>query len=109
MTYENKWCDLNLLRSRNFNLWLDFIIKPMVLDYKGKRLLAFSDTHGMHRKLSIPKGTDILICAGDVVSDFQENGLSDFFDWFSSCPAQLRLFVLGNHEIIFDLYPFKKK
>ncbi len=57
----------------------------------------------MHRKLSIPKGTDILICAGDVVSDFQEDGLSDFFDWFSSCPAQLRLFVPGNHEIIFDL------
>ena len=77
----------------------------MVLDYKGKRLLAFSDTHGMHRKLSIPKGTDILICAGDVVSDFQENELSDFFDWFSSCLAQLRLFVPGNHEVIFDLCP----
>lgn len=77
----------------------------MRLDYKGKRLFAFSDTHGMHRKLSIPKGTDILICAGDVVLDFQEDGLSDFFDWFSSCPAQLRLFVPGNHEIIFDLYP----
>ena len=77
----------------------------MRLNYKGKRLFAFSDTHGMHRKLSIPKDTDILICAGDVVSDFQENGLSDFFDWFSSCSAQLRLFVPGNHEIIFDLCP----
>ena len=77
----------------------------MRLDYKGKHLFAFSDTHGMHRDLSIPENTDILICAGDVVSDFQENGLSDFFDWFSSCPAQLRLFVPGNHEIIFDLCP----
>ena len=77
----------------------------MRLNYKGKRLFAFSDTHGMHRKLSIPKGTDILICAGGVVSDFQEDGLSDFFDWFSSCPAQLRLFVPGNHEIIFNLCP----
>ena len=75
----------------------------MRLDYKRKHLFAFSDMHGMHRKLSIPKGTDILICAGDVVSDFQEDGLSDFFDWFSSCPTQLRLFVPGNHEIIFDL------
>lgn len=75
----------------------------MRLDYKRKHLFAFSDTHGMHRKLSIPKDTDILICAGDVVSDFQEDGLSDFFDWFSSCPTQLRLFVPGNHEIIFDL------
>lgn len=77
----------------------------MRLDYKGKHLFAFSDTHGMHRKLSIPKGTDILICAGDVASDFQEDGLSDFFDWFSSCPAQFRLFVPGNHEIIFALCP----
>ena len=77
----------------------------MKLEYKGKGLFAFSDTHGMHRKLSIPKGADILICAGDVVSDFQENGLSDFFDWFSSCPAQFRLFVPGNHEVIFDLCP----
>lgn len=75
----------------------------MRLDYKRKHLFAFSDTHGMHRKLSIPKGTDILICAGDVVSDFQEDGLSDFFDWFSSCPTHLRLFMPGNHEIIFDL------
>ena len=77
----------------------------MRLNYKGKHLFVFSDTHGMHRKLSIPKGTDILICVGDVVSDFQKDGLSDFLDWFSSCPAQLRLFVPGNHEIIFDLCP----
>ena len=84
---------------------MDFIIKPMVLDYKGKCLFAFSDTHGMHRKLSIPKGTDILICAGDVVAGFRENEMSDVFDWFSACLAQLRLFVPGNREIIFDLYP----
>ena len=81
----------------------------LTFDYKRKHLFAFSDTHGMHRKLSIPKGTDILICAGDVVSDFQEDGLSDFFDWFSSCPTQLRLFVPGNHEIIFDLCPEKAR
>lgn len=42
----------------------------MKIDYKGKQLFAFSDTHGMHRKLSIPQDTDILIYAGDVVSDF---------------------------------------
>ena len=77
----------------------------MRLNYKGKRLFAFSDTHGMHRKLSIPKSTEILICAGDVVSDFQENELTDFFNWFSSCPAQISEAVPGNHEIIFDLCP----
>lgn len=72
----------------------------MILDYKGKRLFAFSDTHGRHRDLSIPQSADILVCAGDVVSDFQENGLEDFLDWFSSCPAKLRLFIPGNHEVI---------
>lgn len=54
----------------------------MILDYKGKRLFAFSDTHGRHRDLSIPQSAEILVCAGDVVSDFQENGLEDFLDWF---------------------------
>lgn len=77
----------------------------MILDYKGKRLFAFSDTHGRHRDLSIPQSADILVCAGDVVSDFQENGLEDFLDWFSSCPAKLRLFIPGNHEVIFDICP----
>jgi alpha-beta hydrolase superfamily lysophospholipase len=46
-----------------------------------------------------------LICAGYVVSDFQKDGLNDFFKWFSSCPTQFRLFVPGNHEIIFELCP----
>ena len=77
----------------------------MILDYKGKRLFAFSDTHGRHRDLSIPQSAEILVCAGDVVSDFQENGLEDFLDWFSSCPAKLRLFIPGNHEVIFDICP----
>lgn len=84
---------------------MNFIIKPMILDYKGKRLFAFSDTHGRHRDLSIPQSAEILVCAGDVVSDFQENGLEDFLDWFSSCPAKLRLFIPGNHEVIFDICP----
>lgn len=77
----------------------------MILNYKGKRLFVFSDTHGRHQDLSIPQGVDILICAGDVVSDFQENGLEDFLDWYSSRPAKLRLFIPGNHEVLFDIFP----
>lgn len=46
----------------------------MKLEYKGKRLFAFSDTHGMHRELSIPKGTDILICAGVSYQIFKKTG-----------------------------------
>ena len=35
----------------------------------GKRIFAFSDTHGLHRKLVIPEETEILVCAGDAVED----------------------------------------
>ena len=66
----------------------------MRLDYKGKYLFAFSDTHGMHRELSIPKDTDILICAGDVETD--EYNFARFMEWYSNIPALLRLFVPGN-------------
>lgn len=51
----------------------------MILDYKWKRLFAFSGTYGRHRDLIIPQSVDILICAVDVVSDFHENGLENFF------------------------------
>ena len=37
----------------------------MFINYKGQSIFAFSDTHGMHRKLSIPDGADIMVCAGD--------------------------------------------
>lgn len=58
----------------------------MIVDYKWKRLFAFSGTHGRHRDLIIPQSVDILICAGDVVSDFHENGLEYFFRHYRQCP-----------------------
>ena len=42
----------------------------MYFNYKGQSIFAFSDTHGMHRGLRIPSDIDILICAGDVISDY---------------------------------------
>ena len=79
----------------------------MYFNYKGQSIFAFSDTHGMHRGLRIPSDIDILICAGDVISDFSEEGLKDFLSWYSNVPARLRIFVPGNHEILFDYYPDK--
>jgi len=63
----------------------------------------------MHRKLSIPQEVDVLICAGDVISDFSADGLDSFWEWFLSCPVKLRIFIPGNHEIVFDFYPEKAK
>lgn len=77
----------------------------MNLKYKNQKIFAFSDTHGMYRRLSIPKDVDILICAGDGVMEFTPDELRDFLEWFASIPAKLRIFVAGNHELLFELSP----
>lgn len=51
----------------------------MLFNYKEHRIFAFSDSHGMHRRLYIPETADILLCAGDVVSSFGKDGMENFF------------------------------
>lgn len=74
----------------------------MLIDYHGHKIFAFSDTHGVYRRLSIPAEANILICAGDACEGFNPADLKDFFDWYTSIPAQLRIFVPGNHDRIFN-------
>lgn len=77
----------------------------MIIPYKNHQIFAFSDTHGMHSRLTIPTGADILICAGDGVEGIEEQDLSDFLNWYAAQPTLLRIFVAGNHELLFDLSP----
>ena len=65
----------------------------MLFNYKGHRIFAFSDTHGMHRRLYIPESADILLCAGDVVSGIGKDGFGDFFFWLLSHPASLYIYL----------------
>ena len=81
----------------------------MLIDYKGHKIFAFSDTHGMYRRLSIPADTDILICAGDACEGFNPAVLKDFFAWFTSIPANFRIFVPGNHDRIFNQEPARAR
>ena len=81
----------------------------MVIDYKGHRIFAFSDTHGMYRRLSIPADADILISAGDACEGFNPADLEDFFAWYTSIPAKLRIFVPGNHDRIFNQEPARAR
>lgn len=75
----------------------------LILD-SGRKLFAFSDTHGTHRRLQVPEDADIIICAGDAVEDDLKGGeYDDFIEWFSALPAKWKLFVPGNHELSFDL------
>ena len=74
----------------------------MLFNYKEHRIFAFSDSHGMHKRLHIPEEADILLCAGDVVSGFGKDGMENFFSWLLSHPAKLYIFVAGNHELFLE-------
>lgn len=81
-------------------------IPKMLIEYKGLKIFSFSDTHGMHQQLEIPENVDVLICAGDAVEDnLDPNDYLDFLNWFSAQPATYRIYVPGNHELIFDIAP----
>ena len=76
----------------------------MIVD--GVKIFAFSDTHGLHRKMLVPCDADVVICAGDAVEDnLSPEDYRDFLDWFEAVPAGLRIFVPGNHELIFMVAP----
>lgn len=77
----------------------------MLIEYKGHKIFAFADTHGMYRRMTVPTEADILICAGDACEGFVVKDLKDFFDWNKGIPATLRVFVAGNHDMIFDEQP----
>ena len=77
----------------------------MQIKYSGHKIFAFSDTHGMYRWLNAPNDADILICAGDACEGFAPDQLKDFFAWYVSIPAKLRIFVAGNHDMVFDEQP----
>ena len=81
----------------------------MNIEYNSHKICAFSDTHGMYRRLTIPSDADILICAGDACEGFNPADLQDFFAWYTSIPAKLRIFVPGNHDRIFDQDPTRAR
>lgn len=75
----------------------------IILD-SGRKLFAFSDTHGNHRRLRVPEDADIIICAGDAVEDeLKDREYDEFISWFGGLPTKWKIFVPGNHELSFDL------
>lgn len=62
------------------------------------KVTAFSDTHGHHRKLELPK-SDMLIFGGDAMTcGYKEYELIDFLDWFHDQEAQYKVMIAGNHD-----------
>ena len=67
------------------------------------KIVAFSDTHSWHRKVTIPDG-DVLIFAGDAMADgYSPWELADFIKWFQDQPHKYKIFVAGNHDRLLEL------
>jgi calcineurin-like phosphoesterase family protein len=59
---------------------------------------AFSDTHGLHRKVTLPKSS-ILIFAGDCMTcGYKEHELIDFLEWYHEQDAPNKVMIAGNHD-----------
>lgn len=75
-----------------------------LIQIKNHKIFIISDTHGFHRKVEIPK-CDIIIHCGDICNDGNIDEILDFFDWFSKLEVDHKIFVHGNHDLLFDLEP----
>jgi len=67
------------------------------------RLCVISDTHNLHRQLTIPD-CDVLIFAGDMCGMNVEKEVVDFNNWLGELPVKHKIVIAGNHD--YPLYAF---
>lgn len=65
------------------------------------RIVAISDTHGLHSHVKIPE-CDLLIHCGDWSSQGAEIPTRKFAQWLAEQPARHIVLVPGNHEVKFE-------
>ena len=65
------------------------------------RVVAISDTHGLHNQLQMPKG-DMLLHSGDVAKRGSEQEIIAFLNWFSQQDFKYKIFIAGNHDFYFE-------
>jgi Icc-related predicted phosphoesterase len=68
------------------------------------RVVCISDTHELHRELSLPDG-DLLIHAGDFTFFNSIAKIRDFNDWLGELPHRHKVVIPGNHDRAFDQDP----
>ena len=72
------------------------------ITYRGKRIYAYSDTHGKHHIL--PAHADVIICAGDM-GLYTEEDAAAYMKRLRECPCPIIFFISGNHDLFFDIEP----
>lgn len=78
----------------------------MLIEYKTQEFFPFRTlTPNTAICLSLTD-IDVPICASDVVvNELDPDDHSDFLNWFESLHAGKRIFVPGNHELVFSIVP----
>lgn len=69
------------------------------------KLVFISDTHTKHQQLTphIQSG-DLIICGGDFMSSGKfEKQATDFLDWFNDLDFKHKIYIAGNHDVLFEL------
>src|ERR1035437_7170710 len=63
------------------------------------RIVAISDTHGLHRQVKLPKEYDVLVFAGDMLNyGDREAEFYNFSNWFNEIPCEYKVCIAGNHD-----------
>jgi 3',5'-cyclic AMP phosphodiesterase CpdA len=70
------------------------------------RLVAISDTHGLHNRIDdLPDG-DVLVHAGDIMnSGYDPEDIRSFNRWLGENPFKHRVVCAGNHDRYFQNAP----
>lgn len=68
------------------------------------KIVCISDTHGRHERLRVT-ACDLLVHAGDATRRGTIAELEATLHWMSQQPAEHRIFVAGNHDVICDEDP----
>lgn len=71
------------------------------------KIIAISDTHNKHKELFHlqTEKADVIIHAGDATGMGTISEVGSFLEWFNSLKAELKIFVPGNHDILFEKDP----
>jgi len=72
------------------------------------RLVFLSDTHGASLHHPIPDG-DVLVHCGDFSKLGKENELIAFREWYFSFSHPHKIFIAGNHDLMFENDPVKAR
>jgi len=65
------------------------------------KILAISDTHNQHKKITIPEA-DILIHCGDLTNGGEIWEIKKFCEWIAKTPVKHKIVIPGNHDRSFQ-------